>query len=509
MIVSADASRAQTAPAEGPIATTTAGKVRGYVESSINVFKGIPYGGDTAKRRFQAPVPPEPWSGVRDAVTYAPEAPHAVTYAPEAPQKAGDKPNPNSGIEVHESEDCLTVNVWTPALRDGHRRPVLVYLHGGGFDGRSGNRNNGLFLSKRGEVVVVTVNHRLGGFGYLYLAELGGPEFADSGNAGQLDLVLALRWVHDNIAEFGGDPGKVTIFGDSGGGAKCATLMAMPAAQGLFQYVWAMSGAMINGLPRSYATATARSVLQALQITPEHIDEIKTVPMAKLVAAFGGRFWAPVTDGGALPRDPFWPDATPLSADIPLVLGTTHDEMRNVLGRDPVVPSLTWETLSEVLGGRLRLPGGGITPEGVVNEYRRLYPDYSPGDVFFAAMTAGGLWKGIVVESEKRMAQGGATYTYCVNWPGGLHAVHTIDLPLVFNDVESKTRAKRSAGAQTMADLMSDALIAFSRSGNPGTPALPAWPRFNVEQRPTMIFDLPPRVENDPRGAERKLFADE
>ena len=183
--------------------------------------------------------------------------------------------------------------------------------------------------------------------------------------------------------------------------------------------------------------------------------------------------------------------------------------MRNLLGGEPVVPSLTWETLPEVLGRRLRLPGGGITPEGVVNEYRRLYPDYSPSDVFFAAMTAGGLWKGIVVESEKRVAQGGATYTYCVNWPGGLHAVHTIDLPLVFNDIESKKRVKRSAGAQTIADLMSDALIAFSRSGNPGTPALPAWPRFNVEQRPTMIFDLPPRVENDPRGAERKLFADE
>ena len=166
----------------------------------------------------------------------------------------------------------------------------------------------------------------------------------------------------------------------------------------------------------------------------------------------------------------------------------------------------SWPTLSDALR-RLRQSGGGLTPDRIVAEYRRLYPDYSPRDVFFAAMTAGGLWKSIVVESERRVAQGGPTYAYCVNWPGGLKAVHAVDLPLVFNDIESNALTKRTAGAQTVAELMSDSLVAFARTGNPSTPALPNWPRFNLEQRPTMIFDLPPRVDSDPRSAERKLFA--
>jgi len=495
-------------PAVAPIATTTAGKVRGYVDQEINVFKGIPYGGDTAMRRFQAPVPPDPWDGVRDATAFGPIAPQLTTA------RRGLTTTPE-GSKV--SEDCLRLNVWTPALRDGHRRPVLVYFHGGAYNNGSVNENlyDGGRLCRRGDVVVVTVNHRLNGFGFLYLAELGGPEFADSGNAGMLDLVLALHWLHDNIAEFGGDPGCVTIFGQSGGGAKCATLMAMPAARGLFHRVWTMSGQQLFGRTRKGATETARAVLKALDLTPERLGEIKTLPMDRLQAAMRGGTWTPVVDGGALPRDPFTPDAPPLSADIPMVLGNTHDETRNLIGAaNPALFALTWETLPDALVQNVRQFIGDLAPEKIVAEYRQLYPQYSPSDVFFAASTAARSWKGMVSESERRARQGGAaTYVYYVNWPspadgGKWKAPHMIDIPLVFDNIaESNYTATGGADAQLLGDRMSTALLAFARTGNPNTPALPPWPRFDVAKRPTMIFDVPPRVEDDPRGAERRLFA--
>ena len=490
------ACRAQDASVAGPVALTAAGRVRGCVESGINVFKGIPYGAYTSGRRFQPPRPHDPWQGVRDA----------VEFGPVSPQPTLNPDGSNARELVHQGEDCLNLNVWTPVLHDGRRRPVLVYLHGGGFDGGSGESANGMFLCRRGDVVVITVNHRLNGFGYLYLAGLGGPEFADSGNAGMLDLVLALHWVHDNAAEFGGDPGNVTIFGQSGGGAKCAVLMAMPAARGLFRHAWAMSGPLLSGLRPDRATAQARAVLQKLRIPPDHIDAIRTVPMRALMTAMEGGDWAPVTDREVLPRDPFSPNASPLSADIPLVLGTTHDEMHSLLDRIPALGALTWQTLPRALEG-LCPPGSSPTAQEILAKYRRLYPAYSPGDMFLAARTAARLWIGIVAESERRAAQSAATYDYCLNWPGGLNAVHAIDLPLVFDDIDSNTLTERTAGAHVLANLMSDSLVAFARTGNPSTSALPHWPRYNVKQRPTMVFDLPPRVENDPRADERKLFA--
>ncbi len=483
--------------AGAPVATTKSGKVRGYVDQGIAAFKGIPYGGDTALRRFQPPVPPTPWDGVRDAVEFAAMAPQ------------GSRASANS------SEDCLKLNVWTPALRDGRKRPVLVYFHGGAYNNGTVTTNlyDGVRLARRGDVVVVTANHRLNIFGYLYLAELGGPEFKDSGNVGQLDLILALTWVRDNIAEFGGDAGNVTIFGQSGGGAKCATLMAMPAAHGLFHRVWTMSGQQVTGRTRAHATADARQVLAALGLTPETIEQIKTLPVEKISAVARLGNWTPVVDGGALPRDPFAPDAPPLSRDVPMVLGNTHDETRALIGGgNAALFELTWEKLPGAIAQSVKPFIGDLTPERIVAEYRKLYPDYSPSDVFFAATTAARSWKGMIIEADRRAQQHGPTWAYYVNWASPLdggkwRAPHTIDIPLVFDNVkEDRFTAADVPHAQQLADAMSEALIAFARKGDPNCPAIPPWPRFTAN-RETMLWDLPPRVENDPRGAEREFFA--
>ncbi len=490
----------------GPVATTTAGKIRGYGDHGIAVFKGIPYGGDTSKRRFQPPVPPEPWSGIRDAVAFGP-------IAPQPTARTGLTTTPEQAVV---SEDCLRLNVWTPALRDGKKRPVLVYFHGGAYNGGSVNEElyDGVRLCRKGDVVVVTVNHRLNGFGFLYLAEIGGAKYAESGNAGMLDLVLALRWVHDNIAEFGGDAGCVTIFGQSGGGAKCATLMAMPAARGLFHRVWTMSGQQLTGRTREHATADAKRVLEKLGVTAEHLEELDRVPLDQLMPAIRGGTWTPVVDGVALPRDPFSPDASPLSKDVPMVLGNTRDETRNLIGGGNAgLFMLTWENLPEALVTHVKPFIGTLSPPAIVATYRELYPAYSPSDVFFAATTAARSWKGMVLETERRATQGGPTWAYYVNWPSPLdggkwRAPHMIDIPLVFDNIaQSRYTAAAPAEAQRLADAMSAALIAFAGTGNPNTPEVPTWPRFTLDDRPTMIFDLPPHVEKDPRGAERKLFA--
>jgi para-nitrobenzyl esterase len=476
---------------EAPMAKTTAGQVRGFTDHGVTVFRGIPYGEDTARRRFQPPVPPQPWNGVRDC----------IELATSAPQPEGQE-NRDWGVR-RQGEDCLMLNLWTPALRDGHKRPVLVHLHGGGYFGGTGNKIDGANLSRRGDVVVVAVSHRLNGFGYLYLGDVGGPEFADSGNVGQLDQVLALQWIHENIAEFGGDPGCVTIFGESGGAGKCATLMAMPAAQGLFHRVWSIGGAEVTARTREQATAETRLVLQALNLAPDRIAEIKTMPLARLVHAFAGRNFGPVVDGRALPRAPFHPDASPLSAEVPMVIGTAHNEW--VVRSDPTGGK--WESLLDALraAGFIANP----RPQAIVAEYRKNHPTYSPFEVYADALAAVAWSRSILVEAERRAAQGDRTWAYCLEWPGRGKAVHTLDLCLLIDDPQSSWRARRENAQETarLAEVMCDSFVAFARTGDPNVAGLPSWPRFDLVQRQTMLFELPPRVVADPRGDERRLFA--
>jgi para-nitrobenzyl esterase len=491
-----------TFTAESPIATTRAGKVRGYTDNGINVFKGIRYGADTTGRRFMPPLPPDPWPDARDALKFGPSSPQQ--------SRGGERA----------SEDCLFLNVWTPGLRDHRKRPVMVYIHGGAYANGSGSSPlyDGVRLCRRGDVVVVSLNHRLNAFGYLYLARFGGAEFADSGNAGQLDLILALQWVRDNIDEFGGDPSKVMVFGQSGGGAKIATLMATPAARGLFHRAATMSGQQVTASGALNATLRARAVLDALKLTPARAGEIRTLPAERIVEVlgtrdpvlpFGGVSFAPVLDERTLQRHPFYPDAAPQSLHIPMIIGNTHDETRAFLGGDATNFNMTWEQLPDKLIPNMRVD---IQPEVVIAEYRRLYPKYSPSDVFFAATTAGRSWRGAVIEAEERARSGAPAYAYQLNWAtpkdgGKFGAPHASDIQLVFDNIDKPGANAIGPTAQKMADQMSETFIAFARTGDPNNKLIPRWDKYTLARRQTMVFDVPSRLEDDSRGAERRLFA--
>jgi para-nitrobenzyl esterase len=403
---------------------------------------------------------------------------------------------------------------------------VLFYIHGGAYNGGTVNSvlYDGTRLCSRGDVVVVTVNHRLNAFGFLYLAGItNDPAYTDSGNVGMLDLVLALRWVKDNIAAFGGDPNRVTIFGQSGGGAKCATLMAMPPARGLFHRVMTMSGQQVMAAPESIATARSRDFLARLglsQISGEKLrSALNGIPVEQLQAAARvSSAWLPVVDGRSLPRDPFSPDAPPISNDVPMILGNTHDETRGLIGgAQPALFSLTWEELPGALEKNIGAYLGSVKPETIIARYREWYPEYSPSDVFFAATTAFRSWPGQVIEAERRAESAAQrrTWVYEVDWPspiagGRFGAPHTVDIPFFFDNLAvapgmvgaSPEDVER---AQPLATAMSESLIAYAKTGDPNHSGLPHWPPYDLTNRSTMIWNTPPGVVDNPRGKEREL----
>jgi para-nitrobenzyl esterase len=418
-------------------------------------------------------------------------------------------------------EDCLRLNVWTPGLRDRARRPVMVYIHGGEYSSGSGSSAlyDGTRLCLRGDVVVVTVNHRLNAFGHLYLGRLLGAAYASSGNTGLLDLIQALGWIREHAQEFGGDADRVMVFGQSGGGAKIATLMAMPGARDTFHRAATMSGQQITAAGPRSSTLRAQAFLAALRIEPGDAARLEEAGTRHLVDALSaadptlaGRslYFGPVLDQAVLPRHPFYPDAPAQSARIPMIIGNTLEETRAFHGDDPGIYALDWQTLPQRLLAALHVD---IDPDYVVAEYRRLYPSYSPTEVFFAATTAGRSWRAAIIESELRAQQGAPVHAYQLNYRSPLEngkygAMHTMDIPLVFDNIaQPGSLTGTSARAQRTADLMSDAFIAFARSGNPDHAALPAWPAYELEHRSTLLFDAEPAVVDDPRGAERRLFA--
>ncbi|MFN3312528.1 MAG: carboxylesterase/lipase family protein [Hyphomonas sp.] len=489
--------------ASDPIVRTSNGPVSGGVEGGISVFRGIRYGADTAHTRFARPAIPANWSDVQRADRYG-------------------AASPQSGREPNQSEDCLFLNVWTPQARPGGHRPVMVYIHGGAYNSGSGSDDlyDGARLAAKGDVVVITINHRLNAFGYLSLGLLMPEAFPDSGNAGQWDIVLALQWVRENAEAFGGDPGRVMVFGQSGGGAKIATLMATPSAKGLFHSAATMSGQQVTASGPLNAKRRAEAFLAALGITPGDAAALQALPAEAIIAALGARdpvnpdfsvYFGPVLDGRMLTRHPFWPDAPAQSADIPMILGNTLDETRNLIGRgEPQVFDMGWDDVPAALVRHMRTD---IDPYEVVAAYRGFYPERSPADVFFAATTAARSWRGQVEEADVRARERGPTWVYRFDLPWAADdsrwgAPHMVDIGYAFLNLDKPgAMPGEAAAARRAAEALSGAFIALARTGDPNHTGLAHWPRHTLPARETMIFGADIRVENDPRANERALFA--
>lgn len=502
MIGAMAASGNATSPTD-PIVQTRHGPVRGLRAEGLLIFKGLRYGADTRPQRFSRPVPPTPWR----------EPLNAQTYGPACPQH---------GSGEAQSEDCLFLNLWTPDTHPGAKRPVMVYIHGGAYHSGSGADPlyEGSHLAAKGDVVVITLNHRLNAFGYLYLPRLMGPAFSDSGNAGMWDLILALKWIADNVEAFGGDPRRVMLFGQSGGGAKIASLMAAPAAKGLFHAAATMSGQQVTASGPLHATARAEAFLKAAGLNAGDPQVLLEAPAGRLVDALTaadpinparGLYFGPVLDEQFLHRHPFWPDAPAQSASVPMILGNTKDETRNLIGaRDASVFELDWASLPARLAAEMR---ADLSPELVVARYRQLYPTYRPADVLFAATTASRSWRGQVEEADARARQGAPTWVYRMDWPSPLDggkwgAPHMIDIALAFGNLTSPgALAGASASARRVSDQLGQAFISLARRGNPNHHGLPEWLPHRLPERLTMVFDRESRLLADPRGDERRLFA--
>ncbi len=500
----------------GATVETTLGKVRGTTQAGVQAFRGVPYAASTAgSNRFMPPAKRQSWTGARDCVELGLRAPQRNSDFFGQVPKAFEVMCPAEPM----GEDCLVLNVWTPGATAGRKRSIMVWLHGGGFTSGSGGFlcYSGQELARKHDVVVVTVNHRLTVFGYLYLAGIGGEKFAQASNVGMLDIVAALEWVRDNAPVFGGDPGNVTIFGQSGGGAKVSALMAMPSAKGLFHRAIVESGANVKGVTVDVANKSAELFLSRLNLKPGQMDELQNLSTEQLLAAMPpgggpgapGLALAPVTDGRTLPADPFDPTAPAMSADIPLLIGTTETEVTFLPNQvlDPIDDASLHMHAKQTLRG-----ASDAKVDEVIAAYKKGRPGVASTDIYLALASDATFRAGVLVEAERKAAQKAAVYQYYFTWKspvedGKLRSFHTLEIPFAFDNVDAaKSMTGDGPERQALADKISGAWVAFARSGNPNHKGLPNWAPFDTTRRATMILDDECKLVDDPHGEEQRLL---
>lgn len=489
---------------ERVVVETAQGKVSGRRRAGVSVFKGMRYGADSGGlNRFRPPQPVEPWTGVQEAVAYGDQSPQMRgMLADKGPM----------------SEDCLRVNVWTPAS-DAAARPVMLWFHGGGFEAGSASQKvyDGTRLARRGDVVVVSINHRLNVYGHCYLGDRLGEAYAASGNAGYLDLIAAMRWVRENIAAFGGDPDNVTLFGQSGGGRKVSLCYAGADAQGLFARGIVQSGSHLRIQTPDQATRLTDALLAQLEIAPVDIEKLLAVPVEALTRAqlrvmreMRSRF-SPVLDGLAFTEHPFVPNAPARSNHLPMMVGTTRTELSNQLGYEDGAFDLDMAELQRRLGRFV--PAEDV--DDAIAAFRAESPDASPSELYFTIASARGYVRDATIMAEQRVkAQAAPTYLYQLTWRSpaddGKHiSQHTLDLPFMFDNVAAAPHltGPESDETRAMAQAMADTWISFARTGDPNNAAVPAWPPYDLAERPTMLFEVPPRLASDPWATEREFMS--
>ena len=505
-----------------PIVSTSAGKVQGLTaDNGVRVFKGIPYGASTGGQgRFRAPRPPEPWTGIRETIAYGPPTPQGrPSNAPPLPPRDPNLPPPliNNNPTGAQSEDCLVLNVWTPAT-DAAQRPVLVWLHGGGFSTGSGSSAwyDGTRMARKQDVVVVTINHRLNVFGYLYFGDLGGGEFRDAASMGMLDCVLALKWVKENIANFGGDPKRVLIYGESGGARKTSSMMAMPTAQGLFNRCVVQSGSQLRLDTPDIGMERTEKLLKALAIGKNDIKKLWGLSQDELLAAVpaavnGTGQFRPVIGSPSFPSHPFDPAAPAISANVPMIVGSNRTEASVFMGGDPAIGAISEEELLKRVAALV--PPGEASD--TIEMYRRLYPQSKRDEILYMTSTDRGYFLDSTILAGRKADQGAAPvwfYQFYRKTPvegGRYHTPHASEIPFVFDTLAlaKSIGGEPTASAQLLADRMSAAWATFARNGDPNGGHTISWPKYDSVKRSTMVWDespAGPRIEDDPRSEQRK-----
>ncbi len=505
------------------VAETQYGKVKGFILRGITQFRGIPYGDNTAgPNRFMPPRPPKAWDGILPAVWWGNTAPQLMDnrYA-----------NAYSSFVDHwnyddVSEDCLKLNIWTPAI-DQKRRPVLVWLHGGGYTNGNGIEQDGYDgenLSRKGDVVFVSINHRLGPIGFSDLSGVGGSKYADSGNVGALDMVAALKWVKDNIANFGGDPSNVTIMGQSGGGAKVCTLMAMPAAKGLFHKAVPLSGSTIKAMDQAYSRKLGEYILNEAGLTPSEIDKLQEMPWKDYIllankaaqkaaaemgtAGMRGGF-APVADGVHITKEQFFNEPDGLSSNVPMLICTTFHEW-GMARTMPEMELITREKAIEMLKERAGMGSGlGDKAEAVYDAYAKVFNQAKPIEIMTLVSSNR---KGVIDTANAKAKQKAPVYLAWFGWEPPLfnnrmRAFHCLDICFWFANTDLMlTHTGGGKRPRALAEKMSGALLQFMRTGNPNNGGLPEWKRYTPEKGETMVLNDRPELKNDPDRQARLLL---